>query len=383
MSEKIIDKIQYSKDNRLEVLQKIKQSQKPLFVYGAGKAAQLRIKWLKEYNVSIEGCCVDSCYYKRGMVLEQINVYCIDDLKQLYGEFDLFVGFEDHSKAKEVIDIWKQKEIDVYYIEDPFKFRYMDYNFFLKNSDKFQMAYDLLEDDLSRKIFIAHINSKISGCSNEIAGYQSDFLYNYEFDLLDLNEKEIFVDCGAFDGDTISEFVEYVENSYEKIIAFEPDKNNAEKLKRKIESDKVRVIESGTGAKKGTASFYADASLYSNFVDTCIWGEKTRRDLYEDANEYIEVPITSIDIELRGIPVSFIKMDIEGSELSALIGAQEIIKENHPKLAICVYHKQEDLFAIPNYIYSLETEAWHYKYYLRHHSDNLTETVLYAIPYRT
>ena len=69
-------------------------------------------------------------------------------------------------------------------------------------------------------------------------------------------------------------------------------------------------------------------------------------------------------------------MDIEGAELEALKGAKETIKRNHPKLAICVYHKPEDIVDIPKFILELDPE---YKLYLRHYSDNAGETVLYAI----
>lgn len=78
--------------------------------------------------------------------------------------------------------------------------------------------------------------------------------------------------------------------------------------------------------------------------------------------------------------VSFIKMDIEGSELETLKGAENTILKNMPILAICVYHKPEDLITIPQYISSLQTSTQKYSFYLRHHSYMLTETVLYAIP---
>lgn len=380
MSDRLIDVIHYSKDHRLEVIQRIKQSKNPLYIYGGGKAAGLRIKWLKEYSVEISGCCVDSQYYKEGMVLEGLPIYDINEIKNQKEEFELFVGFENHKRAKEVILDYKKIGKTVYYIEDPFRFRYMDYDFFLKNCDNFQLAYDLLEDELSRKIFVAHLNSKISSCSDDIAQYQSNSIYGYDFDLLNLTQNETFVDCGAFDGDTIKEFVQYTGQQYNKIYAFEPDEQNVERLRNEIDSDRIVIIEKGTGREKGMAGFYADGSLFSNFVDSSIWGEKTRRDLYEDSDSYIEVPITSLDLELVNVPISLIKMDIEGSELDALIGAQGIIRTYHPKLAICVYHKQEDLFSIINYIHTFDSENNSYKYFLRHHSDDMTETVLYALP---
>lgn len=71
-----------------------------------------------------------------------------------------------------------------------------------------------------------------------------------------------------------------------------------------------------------------------------------------------------------------IKMDIEGVEAEALSGAQETIKRDRPVLAICVYHKREDLITIPKIIRQLCSE---YKFYLRAYSKHSTEIVLYAI----
>ena len=68
-------------------------------------------------------------------------------------------------------------------------------------------------------------------------------------------------------------------------------------------------------------------------------------------------------------------MDIEGAEQNALEGAKDIILRNKPKLAICLYHKPEDLWEIPLYIHSLVPE---YKIYIRHHSHTNEETVMYA-----
>ncbi|MCM1303087.1 MAG: FkbM family methyltransferase [Lachnospiraceae bacterium] len=69
-------------------------------------------------------------------------------------------------------------------------------------------------------------------------------------------------------------------------------------------------------------------------------------------------------------------MDIEGAEMEALTGACKTIQKNRPKLAICIYHKYEDLYRIPMYVKSLVPE---YRIYIRHYSDTPSETVMYAI----
>ncbi len=91
----------------------------------------------------------------------------------------------------------------------------------------------------------------------------------------------------------------------------------------------------------------------------------------------VEIPVTTLDNILKNRPVTFIKMDIEGGEIDALNGSRNIINEQKPVLAICVYHKFNDIFDIPLLIKSF---GINYKYYLRHYSNYVSETVLYAVP---
>ena len=88
----------------------------------------------------------------------------------------------------------------------------------------------------------------------------------------------------------------------------------------------------------------------------------------------IEAQTVKLDDVVTG-KVTFIKMDIEGAELDALHGATHIIQSQKPRLAICLYHKQSDMYDIPTYILSIVKD---YKFVIRHYSSNPWETVLYA-----
>ena len=91
------------------------------------------------------------------------------------------------------------------------------------------------------------------------------------------------------------------------------------------------------------------------------------------------VSTTSIDetVDKAGIhKVDFIKMDIEGAELSALMGAKNTIKKFKPNLAICVYHKKDDLIEIPKYIKSINPG---YDLYFNYYTDIGWEAVIYAV----
>ena len=102
--------------------------------------------------------------------------------------------------------------------------------------------------------------------------------------------------------------------------------------------------------------------------------------LSSDGDDGTKISVTSIDTVCKNENVSYIKMDIEGSELEALKGAKATIERCKPKLAICVYHKKEDLITIPQYIRSGTSVGKDYKFYLRYHGVTPCELVLYAIP---
>lgn len=175
--------------------------------------------------------------------------------------------------------------------------------------------------------------------------------------------NEIFVDAGAFDCDTAIQFISWCNGKYEKIYSFEPDEKNYELCKESIKKNDIHQIElvnAGLSDINQTLSFSNEGSGGSCLV--------------EESN--YKVKVVSLDSFLQGKKATFIKMDIEGSELQALKGASETIKNFRPRLAISLYHKPEDIVNIPMYIKSLDEN---YRFYIRHYSNFGLETVLYAI----
>ena len=180
-------------------------------------------------------------------------------------------------------------------------------------------------------------------------------------------EKEVFVDCGVFDFGSSIQFVKECEKNKVKdvkIYAFEADKNNYLNCLQRID------LFSGFNCKitlenKGVWSSCMNLSFSSNGQSSMIQEM--------GGSDSIETVTLDSFIQER---VTFIKMDIEGAELEALKGAKRLIQTYRPKLAICIYHKPEDLTEIPLYIKSLVPD---YKLYVRHYSNNTGELVLYAV----
>ena len=151
---------------------------------------------------------------------------------------------------------------------------------------------------------------------------------------------------------------------YKKIYAWEPDPANRVAVERTVKNlNDVVLVPCGLWSEKTVLSFRNGGDSASTFMNN------------DDDADVITVDVDSIDNVCSGDKVTFIKMDIEGSELEALKGAENVIRRDKPRLAICIYHKPEDLYEIPLWIKETVPE---YKLYVRQHARWWTETVLYA-----
>lgn len=181
----------------------------------------------------------------------------------------------------------------------------------------------------------------------------------FENDIYELPKNPIFVDGGGYTGDTSMNFIAK-HNDYKKIYLFEPMKENMKQAKNNLSSyQNIEYFECGLSNFEGIVSFnYDDASSA----------------IIEEGNVKINVNYLDNIIDGR---VDFIKFDIEGAEQDAIDGAKRLIKTYNPILAICIYHKAEDWYKIPQKILSINSD---YKIYLRHYMEGIFETVMYFVP---
>ena len=230
----------------------------------------------------------------------------------------------------------------------------------------------LMEDDESKLI----INSIAEKRLNGIADYgdiMTDVGY-FPRDLFEIDNNEVFVDCGAFNGDTIREFVDNV-GDFKRIIAYEADPNNCEIIKQDLvyclNKDKIDLYNLAVSDTDKEVCFNSGigASSYMSNLDDSSFAPG------DVVQKPISIRAVSLDEHIKSEHPTFIKMDIEGSELEALRGAQKTIEKYHPKLAICIYHKENDFLDIPELIHEFVPE---YKLYVRHQGVLYFDTVLFA-----
>ncbi len=233
--------------------------------------------------------------------------------------------------------------------------------FFEANQLRIDYISSFLADEKSRDTFHKLIHMRQYYETSDIPQYNYFDQY-FPRDIICFDENEVFVDGGGFTGDTLLKFRKLCPN-YKKIITFEPDQKNILYMKKKCRNVRdLKIIEAGMSDIDGGGSFRQDATgMYSSFVQE---------------NTGLTIPLVKMDSLNECKDATFIKMDIEGFEMNALRGGKEIIKTRKPKLAICIYHSNEDMLRIAEYVHELVPE---YKIYMRAHNMGIAENVLYAI----
>ena len=199
-------------------------------------------------------------------------------------------------------------------------------------------------------------------------GPENYFYFNNE--VFEIEDDEVYVDIGAFDGDSINEFIisNNIRNlSYRKIIAFEPDPSNYAKLKTNItSSEKILLRNLGVSDKAG----------FARFLSSGLSASPTGAALSIEGD--VDVQLVPLDDFLNEEKISLIKMDPPGEEISLNIisGAVKTIFKHRPKIIIGI-HSLTELYGLVNIVTS---SFDFYDLYLRHNSWGSGEVDLYLIP---
>ena len=235
---------------------------------------------------------------------------------------------------------------------------------FLPDYEDSKIHYEWIREKFADQTSVQQFDQLIDFKSS----YELDFLNGFQelqhiqyFEpFLNLAPKgEIFADVGSFDGFTSEQFITNCPD-YAAVHIFEPVPTNMVTVKQRLSShSNIHYHDIGLSDQQGKVSFAADGS--------CSTSSETGE---------LDIKIDRLD-DLDLGAFSLIKMDIEGAELEALDGAQKTIQQNKPRLAISVYHRPSDIWAIPRKILSIHPD---YNIYLRHYTESIYETVMFFVP---
>lgn len=332
---------------KVSIWEYIRDCKKPIVLYGMGDGAEKIIR-----AMSVVGRKPDAVFASDGFARH--NNFCgytvknLSEVEEEFGDFLILLSFATERKdvLELIYSVAERHELrapDVPVIDGTEIF---DPDFLNKNAEKIQEVYDLLEDGFSKKVFADCINYKISG--------KIEYLKNCETPKSEVFERlicpkkdEVFVDLGAYNGDTIKEFLDFADG-YKSIHAFEPDQKNFAKLMKNCEG-----LENLCLHNKGVHSG----------KDVLFFEKKAGRNSALSKNGSVEVEVDSVDNLCFEFSPTIIKFDVEGAEKEALLGCRKTIEAFKPKLMVSAYHKSADIFELPLLIKKLNPE---YKLYFRH-----------------
>lgn len=328
-----------------DLWQYLKTAQKPIVLYGMGNGADKIIKVLEENHIRFSGIFA-SDGFQRDKLFHGMKIESYSALKERFGDMIVLLCFG--SQRAEVIENVKRIscEQELYAPEVPvvggglFNLEYYE-----KNKARFDEIYTALADEKSKQTFLNVIKYKVSGKLGYL--FECEVAEDEPYkSFLEAQPKERFLDLGAYNGDTALDFARRFDD-YEKIIAVEPDKKTFKKLILNTEN------------LKNTA---CHNMCISDFTGKGKFSMKAGRNsiISDNGNE---ARFSTVDDLLGGENISFIKMDVEGEERNAILGAENTIRTQKPRMLISAYHRTEDLFSIPEAVLSIRND---YKIYMRH-----------------
>ncbi len=346
---------------RVSLWTKLANSNKPIVIYGMGDGAEKIINAANTYGIKIAEVFA-SDEFVRGHYFKDFKVKKLSEIEEQYDDFIILLAFAANSQAMIDTIFQLSKKYTLYAPDLPvtgseaFTFEY-----YLENKDNFQKAYELMADDDSKKVFSNIINFKISGDINYLA--EHSIPENDLMELVNLTDKEHYLDLGAYDGDTIRQLIE-IFKGYSSIVALEPDKKNFKKLTKFVDKESlsnITIINKASYSENTLLPFSSEGSRNSAMKTSA-------------SSDIEAIACDSIE-ECKN--TTYIKMDVEGAEYETILGCKGLIATNKPKLNVSVYHKNDDLFKIPLLINELNPS---YKFYLRKHRYlPAWEIILYCI----
>src|SRR5262249_33859626 len=234
-----------------------------------------------------------------------------------------------------------------------------------EQADRVSQASTLWADESSRREYLAQVRWRLTGDFDGLPDPTTQARY-FPAEVLKLLGDQALADCGAYDGDALAPFLEASRGSFRAVDAFEPDPDNFAKLEQAVAAlpehlrTRVHLHRSAVGARAGKVRFEATGTAASTV-----------------GTGPLEVDCVRLDDALERRPPTFIKMDIEGAELDALVGARRLIQRGKPLLALSAYHLQDHLWKIPLFLHSLSDR---YCFFLRPHRIEVWDLVCYAVP---
>ena len=350
----------------------IKNSAKPVVLYGTGDAAEKILKELDIRNIRVSGIFASDGFV-RDRQFAGYKVTDYETAKKIFGDMTVLLCFGSHRPEVMENMVRISKEQDLYAPDLPVAGEDLfDKAFYEAHKDRLSAVRGRLGDDQSRLVFDKVIEYKLGGRIDPLLECSTPEEDNWRLFLGAASSEDaglkppgdgssgsgkLFADLGAYTGDTIDLFRRIRGNRTDTIVALEPEPRNFRKLSENLKSlENAELINAAAWDCDGTAFFEKGKGRGTQRTVT------GRAATDADHPKTVRTTLHSLDSVLDGRRADFIKMDIEGAEHRALTGAAQTIKECRPRMLIAAYHRTEDLFDLPETVLSMCPD---YKLFLR------------------
>lgn len=348
-------------EERVDLLLQLKRETLPLVLWGNGSLAYSVYSVLEENGIPIACCMIDGL--EEDIEGEAYPIYTRAHVLQKYAEFAVVVGHSVYEKGMELLGECEAVKKCYCLVNVCYRtYKRMSFSFVNEHADDYRQTANLLYDELSRECLLGYLNSKLTErmdfllpCTEEKGDYFENMIYK-------VTDNEAYVDVGAYDGDTIKDFLRAADGKYEHIYAIEPETAAFCTMKEYVKERKlqdVTLFSCGTWDKETTLYFSEDAQVSGVVEDSTI-----------------SIYVNALDNLLEGKRVSMIKVNFLDGVYETLMGAKKILKEQRPKLIIKVGFDEWALIRIPKLIQQLNSE---YKLYLRYATAMPARLILFAI----
>lgn len=351
---------------KIPIWQKMKESEIPFVIWGTGSLSYSVKKYLDLYGINVCSYWVDGC-----SGLEENDGIPILPLQEILRRHEKFNVVFGHSKYECKTGLKEKYENIQHIFCIPNvcygKYQRMEKDFFVENAKEYFKNFCLLEDGISRECMMAYLQCKISENVDYIVNiFKGETVNYFKNPIFELQEDEVYVDVGAYIGDSLELFLKATEGKYKKIYAFEPEEKYVRSLEKYVEMKgmlNVAVVQKGTWNKKDILHFSCDEESSSVI-------------LREPEHLHKVIEVDTLDDMLEREQVTLVKINFLAGVKETVEGMKNIMVKDKPKLVITVGFDEYALLSIPSLIKNINPM---YKLYLRFAAAMPARLLLFAI----
>lgn len=331
--------------NSADVWTRMAQSGLPLYMYGTGNGADRIINVMNERGIPLSGIFASDGFVRQNRVFRGFPVRSYSEICGECDDFAVIVAFgSSRPEVMANVDaIAAERAVfcpDVPAVGD----NLFDSDFYAEHYGEICDVAELFSDQRSREVYADIINYKLTGSLDCLKS--SSECGDPGIGILRYDRYRIMLDLGAYTGDTARHAVENMPN-LERIIALEPEPRAFRKLTEYANSANLPVI------PVNAAAWDEDTALtFTGGVGRGSTADADGRTSHRGQRSY-EVQALTPDTAAGGAAVDYVKYDVEGAEARALRGSVGLISDFAPDMLISLYHRSEDIFALPRLVREL------------------------------